>query len=51
LEGQRNNKRRSLFDAQDQVGRQRAELILAIEEKLSQSVKTERLFAIRWFLQ
>jgi len=51
LEGQRNDKRRSLFDAQDQVDKQRDELIVAIEGKLSQSVKTERLFAIRWFLQ
>ena len=48
---QRNQKRRSLFDAQDRVDSQRDELILAIEVKLSQSAKAERLFAIRWFLQ
>lgn len=51
LEAQRNQKRRSLFDAQDQVDRQRDELILAIEGKLSQSVRTEQLFSIRGRLQ
>ena len=50
-EAQRNEKRRSLFDAQDRVDIQRDELILAIEGKLVQSAKTERLFAIRWVLQ
>ena len=51
LEAQRNQKRRSLFDAQDRVDGQRDELIRAIEGKLSQSVKAERLFAIRWVLR
>jgi len=51
LEAQRNEKRRSLFDAQDRVDSQCDQLIQAIEGKLTQSVKTERLFAIRWVLQ
>ena len=40
-------KRRSLFDAQDRVDSQRDELIHAIEGKLTQSAKMERLFATR----
>jgi hypothetical protein len=36
LEAQRNEKRRSLFDAQDAVDKQREELISQIESKLSQ---------------
>jgi adenine-specific DNA-methyltransferase len=50
LEGQRNEKRRSLFDAQDTVDKQRDALIQRIEGKLSQQVTTEALFLIRWSL-
>lgn len=50
LEGQRNDKRRSLFDAQDTVDKQRDALIQRIEGKLSQRVTTEALFLIRWSL-
>ncbi len=50
LEAQRNQKRRSLFEAQDQVDSQREELIAHIEGKLAQTTKTEQLFAIRWRL-
>ncbi|MGQ0766707.1 MAG: SNF2-related protein [Gemmatimonadota bacterium] len=50
LEGQRNQRRRSLFDAQDEVDRQRDALITAIEGKLSVQVTMERLFTIRWRL-
>ncbi len=48
---QRNQKRRSLFDAQDQIDQQRDEVITAIEGKLAQATKSERLFVIRWALQ
>jgi len=48
LEGHRNQKRRSLFDAQDELDRQREELIARIEGKLSQRVATEPLFMLRW---
>ena len=50
LEAQRNQKRRSLFDAQDEVVRQRDELISAIEGKLAQFTRAESLFMIRWTL-
>jgi ERCC4-related helicase len=48
LEAQRNNKRRTLFDAQDQVDKQREELIGNIEGKLVQSIESRKLFSIRW---
>ena len=51
LESQRNDKRRSLFDAQDTVDKQRDSLIARLEGKLSQKVSTEPLFLIRWSLQ
>jgi hypothetical protein len=51
LESQRNEKRRSLFDAQDEVERQRDQLIAGIEAKLSQKVQTEQLFRVRWRLR
>lgn len=48
LEGLRNQKRRSLFDAQDEVDRQREALIAQIEGKLQQKTETIQLFEIRW---
>ena len=48
LESQRNQKRRSLFDAQDEVERQRDQLIAGIEAKMSQRVQTEELILVRW---
>jgi ERCC4-related helicase len=48
LEAQRNLKRRTLFDAQDQVDKQREELIAAIEGKMNQRTRAEQLFSIRW---
>ncbi|MDI1252409.1 SNF2-related protein [Thermomonas sp.] len=50
LEGQRNQKRRTLFDAQDQVDRRRDELIGQIEAKLNQRLSGSLLFKIRWSL-
>ncbi|MGE3703080.1 MAG: SNF2-related protein [Hyphomicrobiaceae bacterium] len=50
LESQRNHRRRSLFDAQDQVDRQREELIGNIEGKLTQKVERRELLSIRWTL-
>ena len=40
LEALRNQKRRSLFDAQDQVDKQRGELIAQVEGKLNQGQRT-----------
>lgn len=48
IEAQRNQKRRTLFDAQDQVDNQREELIAKIEGKLTQTTRTEGLFTLRW---
>jgi adenine-specific DNA-methyltransferase len=50
LEAQRNQKRRSLFDAQDQVDKQREELIAVIEGKLNQTTALQSLFMLRWTL-
>jgi len=50
LESQRNQRRRSLFDAQDEVDHRREELIAQIEGKLRQKTSLQRLFAIRWRL-
>ena len=50
LEAQRNQKRRSLFEAQDEVDRQREELIAVIEGKLNQTTTLQRLFVLRWNL-
>lgn len=51
LEAQRNQKRRSLFDAQDQVDKQREELIAQIEGKLQQQTELQQLFQIRWSIR
>ena len=50
LEAQRNQKRRSLFDAQDDVDRQREQLIAQIEGKLTQRSELQHLFTIQWRL-
>ena len=50
FESQRNDKRRSLFEAQDKVDQQRDELISTIEGKLTQTTGLEELFTIRWTL-
>jgi ERCC4-related helicase len=50
LENLRNQKRRSLFEAQDEVDRQRDELIALIEGKLEQKSELKCLFTIRWQL-
>ena len=48
LEGQRNSKRRALFDAQDEIDRRREQLIGEIEGKLRQSNASEALFWVQW---
>ena len=50
LEAQRNEKRRSLFDAQDQVDRQRDALIDNIEGKLERQRSVSVLFTASWRL-
>ncbi|MBM9530068.1 hypothetical protein JWG42_07900 [Desulfoprunum benzoelyticum] len=51
MESQRNQKRRSLFEAQDQVDRQRDELIAQIEGKLQQRVESDQMVMIRWKIE
>jgi len=50
LEQQRNAKRRALFDAQDEIDRQRDRLIAEIEGKLQQRTSLIELFKARWKL-
>jgi adenine-specific DNA-methyltransferase len=50
LEVQRNQRRKSLFEAQDDIDRRRGELIAAMEKKLLQSVNVQPLFTVRWTL-
>jgi adenine-specific DNA-methyltransferase len=51
LEQLRTSKRRTLFEAQDQIDHQRNELISQIEAKLEQKVVSKPLFQIRWILK
>ncbi|MGH9427680.1 MAG: hypothetical protein ACRD2L_15420 [Terriglobia bacterium] len=51
LEAQRSEKRRSLFDAQDKVDKQRDELITQIEGKLQHQTELREFFSIRWTLR
>jgi ERCC4-related helicase len=50
LESFRNAKRHALFDAQDEIENQRADLINQIEVKMGQDVRVQSLFIIRWKL-
>ncbi len=50
LEAQRNGKRRSLFEAQDEIDRRRERLIMDIEAKLQQQTAETNLFQLHWRL-
>jgi adenine-specific DNA-methyltransferase len=50
LEAQRSQKRRVLFDAQDEVDQRRTRFIEEIEKKLGQKTGLNRLFLLRWSL-
>ena len=50
IESQRNDKRRSLFEAQDAIDQQREMLIEKIEGKLQQSLECHSLIFLRWVL-
>lgn len=50
LESQRNSKRKSLFDAQDEIDERKSSLIGDVEARLQQSVEMSPLFTIRWSL-
>lgn len=44
----KNEKRKALFDAHDEIDRKKETLIDEIESKLKQSVEVKEIFAIRW---
>lgn len=51
LEAKRSQKRRSLFEAQDDVERQRDQLIADLEGKLTQEARSVPVFSLRWTLK
>lgn len=51
IESQRNDKRRSLFEAQDAIDKQREELISKIEGKLQQGTTARPVLSVRWNLE
>lgn len=51
LERRRTAKRRELFEAQDEIDRQKDELIAKVEARLRQSTEERTLFVIRWGIQ
>ena len=48
LEKKRNTKRRTLFEAQDEIDSRKEGLIEGVEARLRQLISTSELFAIRW---
>ncbi len=48
IESHVSRKRRELFEAEDQIEREKESLISAVEARLRHEVKSERLFVIRW---
>jgi hypothetical protein len=48
LEAGRSQKRRSLYEAQDEIYRRKDELIFGVEPKLRQRVESKKLFTIGW---
>ena len=51
LEGARNAKRRSLYEAQDKIDADRDVSITKVEKQLKCSTKNERIFVVRWTLK
>ena len=51
LEGEMDQKRRSLFESRDELDRQREELIMRIQVKLAQRIANVPLFTILWKLR
>ena len=48
MEKKRNTKRRTLFEAQDEIDGRKEGLIEGVEARLQQLISTSELFAIRW---
>jgi adenine-specific DNA-methyltransferase len=51
IEAERGKRRRTLFEAQDEIDRRREQLISEIEGKLQQKISSQQLFAIRWHVR
>ena len=50
MEKRRNEMRKKLYDAQDDVDKRKEELIARVERQLKQKTKQEELFTIRWMV-
>lgn len=50
MESKRSEKRRSLFEAQDEIDSKKESLLSNIEKRLSQRITEKELFTIRWHL-
>lgn len=50
LEKKRNIKRRTLFEAQDEIDSRKEGLIEGVEARLRQQISTDELFVVRWCL-
>ena len=48
LEQQRNHKKRTLFDAQDDIEQKKDTLITEVESRLQQRTTRQEIFAVRW---
>jgi adenine-specific DNA-methyltransferase len=48
LESERNNRRRALFESQDEIDSKRGALIAQLEAQLTQKVTSECLFSVPW---
>ena len=48
MERKRTEKRKHLFEAQDEIDRKKEEIIQDIEGRLKQDFKVEEVFTIRW---
>jgi len=48
MERKRNEKRRNLFEAQDEVDGPKEQLISEVEARLKQKVEVNEVFALRW---
>lgn len=51
LEKKRNKLRRELYDQQDEIEKQKEELIDKVSAKLKQQIKTDELFTIKWSIR
>jgi len=51
MEKKRSEKRRHLFEAQDQIDERKEKLLTDIEQRLRQDIKTSELFTIKWTMK